>query len=98
VALLFSAGRIVTPRTFAFSSGDLVVRVTPSLPGGRVILDLGPVGELSWHTHDTPITVRANFVLSRRARDLPSLEELADLRVTFLVRIVGWLALTGALA
>jgi predicted phosphodiesterase len=94
--LLFCASRLFAPTTFAFTSGDLVVRVTPAIPGGTVILDLGPFGELSWRTHRTPLLVRASFLLDQRARDLPALAELRDLRLAFLLRKLPWLAATGA--
>jgi predicted phosphodiesterase len=95
--LLFATARLVAPVTFPFSSGDLTVRVSPAVPGGAVILDLGPFGELSWRTHRTPINVRAAFVVGRSPRELPRLAELRDLRVSFLLRKLPWLALGGAL-
>ena len=93
--LLFSATRIVAPTTFQFSAGELTAKVSPAIPGGRVLLDLGPFGELSWHTHRTPVDVRASFVIGRNPRALPDLEQLRDLRVEFLLRKLPWLALTG---
>lgn len=96
--LLFATARLVAPTTFAFSSGELVVRVSPGVPGGAVLLDLGPFGELSWNTHRTPIDVRASFIVGQRPRELPNIAELRDLRVTFLLRKLPWLALAGGLA
>jgi predicted phosphodiesterase len=96
-ALLFAGSRVVAPTTFQFSSGELTVRVLPAVPGGRILLDLGPFGELSWNTHRTPLNVRASFVLGPRPRELPAISELQDLRVAFLVRKLAWLALAGAL-
>src|SRR5439155_17260372 len=96
--LLYAASRIVAPTTFAFSAGELTAKVTPAVPGGKVILDLGPFGELSWHTHNSPLNVRASFVIGRSPRALPDLDQLRDLRVEFLLRKMPWLALTGALA
>jgi predicted phosphodiesterase len=96
--LLFSASRVVAPATFQFSAGKLDVRVTPAVPGGKIMLDLGPFGELSWRTHRTPLNVRAAFVVGRSPRALPALSELRDLRVAFLLRKLPWLALTGAFA
>jgi predicted phosphodiesterase len=96
--LLFATARLVAPTTFAFSSGELVVRVSPAVPGGAVLLDLGPFGELSWKTHRTPIDVRASFIVGQRPRELPNIADLRDLRVSFLLRKLPWLALAGALA
>ena len=96
-ALLFAGSRVVAPTTFEFSSGELTVRVLPAVPGGKVLLDLGPFGELSWNTHRTPVNVRASFVVGRRPRELPAISELQDLRVAYLLRKLPWLALTGAI-
>ena len=93
--LLFSATRITAPTTFQFSAGELTAKVSPAIPGGRVMLDLGPFGELSWHTHRTPVDVKASFIIGRNPRALPDLEQLRDLRVEFLLRKLPWLALTG---
>jgi predicted phosphodiesterase len=97
IGFAFCAGRIFAPVSFAFSSGDLVVRVTPNMPGGTVALDLGPFGELTWDTHTAPLDVRASFVIGQRPRELPALGELQDLRIAFLVRKLPWIALAGAL-
>src|SRR5918996_4241694 len=78
--LLFATARLVAPTTFAFSSGELVVRVSPAVPGGAVLLDLGPFGELSWKTHRTPINGRASFIVGQSPRELPNLAEIRDLR------------------
>jgi len=95
--LLFCASRAVAPETFEFSAGQVTARVTPAIPGGAVLLDLGPFGELSWHTHSAPLNVRASFVIAKKPRELPDLGELRDLRVAYLIRKLPWLALTGAL-
>jgi predicted phosphodiesterase len=98
IGFALCAGRIFAPVSFPFSSGELVVRVTPNLPGGTVALDLGPFGELSWNTHTAPLDVRASFVIGERPRGLPDLADLRDLRLAFLIRKLPWLALAGALA
>lgn len=98
VAFAICAGRIFAPVSFPFSSGELVVRVTPNVPGGTVALDLGPFGQLSWNTHTAPLDVRASFVIGQRPRGLPGLAELRDLRLAFLIRKLPWLALAGILA
>lgn len=98
IGFALCAGRIFAPVSFGFSSGDLVVRVTPNVPGGTVALDLGPFGELTWDTHTAPLDVRASFVIGQRPRGLPEIGELQDLRIAFLIRKLPWLALAGALA
>lgn len=98
VGFALCAGRIFAPVSFPFSSGELVVRVTPNIPGGTVALDLGPFGRLSWNTHTAPLDVHASFVIGQRPRGLPALSELRDLRFAFLIRKLPWLAAAGALA
>jgi predicted phosphodiesterase len=98
IGFAFCAGRIFAPVAFPFSSGELVVRVTPNVPGGTVALDLGPFGELTWNTHTAPLDVRASFVIGQRPRELPDLGDLQDLRLAFLIRKLPWLAAAGALA
>ncbi|HJR18446.1 MAG TPA: metallophosphoesterase [Actinomycetota bacterium] len=98
IGFALCAGRIFAPVSFPFSSGELVVRVTPNVPGGTVALELGPFGELTWDTHTAPLDVRASFVIGQRPRGLPGLAELRDLRIAFLIRKLPWLALAGALA
>ncbi len=93
--LLFASARLVAPVTFPFSSGDLIVRVSPAIPGGSVLLDLGPFGELSWRTHRTPVNVRAAFIVGQRPGELPNLADIRDLRVAFLLRKLPWLAVGG---
>jgi predicted phosphodiesterase len=94
--LLLASARLVAPVTFPTAAGDLIVRVSPAVPGGAVLLDLGPFGELSWRTHNTPINVRASFIVGQRPRELPNLADIRDLRVAFLLRKLPWLALGGA--
>jgi predicted phosphodiesterase len=96
--LIFASSRVVAPVTFHLGSGDLSLRLRPDLPGGRVILPLGPFGELSWHTHRSPLDVEASFVLSPNPRQLPELDELGDIRLGFLARKLFWLVLVGAFA
>ena len=97
VGFALCAGRIFAPVSFPFSSGELVVRVTPNVPGGTVALDLGPFGELTWDTHTAPLDVRASFVIGQRPRELPDLADLRDLRLAFLFRKLPWLAAAGLL-
>jgi predicted phosphodiesterase len=95
VGLLFAGSRLMAPTTFGFNAGDLVVRVSAAVPGGRILLDLGPFGELAWRTHATPLDVKASFVIGRSPRELPGIAALRDLRVAFLLRKLPWLALMG---
>lgn len=97
-ALLLCAGQAVAPETFRFRSADVVIRLAPDLPGGRLTLGLGPFGELSWRTHQGPISVEATFLIRPQAPDLPKPEEFRDLRYAFLLRKAPWLLAFGGLA
>lgn len=97
-AVMFCAVRIVSPVVFRLESGELSVRMVPAIPGGDVVLHLGPFGDLSWDTHKGPVNVDATFRLGRQVRELPDPSELRDLRVSFLLRRMYWLALAGAAA
>jgi predicted phosphodiesterase len=96
--LSFAAWRLVAPTVFHFRSGDLTVRLAPDVPGGRTTLELGPLGQLSWPTHKTPVDVDATFVLHPNVDRLPDLSGLRDIRVAFLLRRLPWVLLCGLLA
>ncbi len=97
-ALLFAASRVVAPVTYHLQSGDLVVDVSPRLPGGHLLLNLGPFGELSWATHKAPLDIEATFLIRRDVRIPPNLEDLRDIRLSLLLGKIPWLLLAGALA
>ena len=87
----------MAPAVLDFEWGDLSLQMTPDLPGGAVLLDLGPVGELSWRVHSAPINLEASFLLESRISRLPEPSDLANLPLRFLVRKLPWLLITGAL-
>jgi predicted phosphodiesterase len=97
-AIAFAGSRALAPAVFRLSSGDLTVRMTPAVPGGKLLLRLGPLGELSWNTHRSPVNVETSFLPARGADELPQAADLRDLRVSFLLRKLPWIALVGALA
>lgn len=97
-AIAFAGSRAFAPSVFRLSSGDLTVRMTPAVPGGKLMLRLGPLGELSWNTHRSPVNVETSFLPARGAEELPHASDLRDLRVSFLLRKLPWIALAGALA
>jgi predicted phosphodiesterase len=98
LALAVCGARLVAPTVFHFRSGDLSVRLAPTLSGGKTILHLGPFGDLSWRTHATPVNVEATFVLHPSVSTLPELRDVRDVRVSFLLRRLGWLLLSGLIA
>lgn len=98
VGLSISGTQLLAPETFSFRSADIVIQLTPDIPGGRLALSLGPFGELSWSTHWGPLDLHASFLIRPEARDLPTPAEFGDLRFAFVLRKVPWLLLSGILA
>ncbi|MGZ4190165.1 MAG: metallophosphoesterase family protein [Actinomycetota bacterium] len=96
-ALLFAAFQTIAPETFHFRAADVVIQLSPDIPGGHLALSLGPFGDLSWKTHDTPLDVNVRFLIRPSATSFPRPSEFNDLRFAFLLRKVPWLLLTGAL-
>ncbi|MFA5786050.1 MAG: metallophosphoesterase [Actinomycetota bacterium] len=97
VGMAFSLWRLASPVVFDLDSTNLSVKLRPAIPGGAVILSLGPLGELSWKTHKGPLNVEASFVLSPSLASPPDFSRLSDLRWSFLVNKVPWLLLLGGL-
>ncbi|MCA1832936.1 MAG: metallophosphoesterase [Actinobacteria bacterium] len=96
--VLFAASRAVAPSTFPVKSGDLVVDLVPSIPGGKLELELGPFGRLSWNTHHAPMNIEATFRLGRTVRNFPTSEDLDALRSKLLLAKLPWVLLAGAAA
>ena len=95
--MLIAAARALGPAVLDYPWGRLDLQLTPDLPGGAVILDLGPVGELSWRLHAAPINLRAGFQIGRNVEALPELSELEGALTALILGKLPWLALTGAL-
>lgn len=97
VSFLWAVSRVVAPATFPISGGELTIDLAPSVPGGKLELELGPFGRLSWNTHHAPLNIDTTFVLARKVKGVPELDEAADLRWKLLARKVPWLLLSGVL-
>lgn len=91
------SAQLVAPTNLDFEWGELSLQLTPSLPGGDIALDLGPVGELSWKVHSSPVDVKATFLLERNTDRLPNTSDLENLPLRFAVQKLPWLAVLGAL-
>lgn len=89
--LLFSAWRLISASTYQLESGQLKVVMTPAIPGGRVILPLGPVGELTWKLHWAPVDLRVEFLISEKAKNLPTAKQLASYKKNFIMVKSFWL-------
>jgi len=96
-ALLFAGAQSAAAETFHFAAGDLRVGMTPAIPGGRLSLPLGPIGELTWTTHTGPVNLEVQFLIGASADALPTPEQFRDLRLAFVLRKLPWLLLLGAI-
>lgn len=97
LALLLAASRIVAPVSLDIRSGSLEVRVVPRLPGGKLIVPLGPLGQLSWNVDRAPVDIIANIQIDPNASSLPGADDidLGDLRTRFLWSKLLWVMLFG---
>ena len=95
--LLFAGAQATAPETYHFRAGDLVLQVKPALPGGRLTMPLGPIGDLTWTTHTGPFDLEASFLIGGSASQLPRPDEFRDLRLALLLRKLPWILLFGAL-
>jgi predicted phosphodiesterase len=87
--------------------GLVTVQLRPAWPGGDVIVPLGPAGQLSLHTHRTPVDVILDYRLPTEtaalpgdsARQLPKLEGGAlQAFDRYLVSKIPWVLAMGAAA
>jgi predicted phosphodiesterase len=97
VVFLWTVSRVVAPTTFRLDAGDLTIDLTPSVPGGKLRLELGPFGRLTWSTHKGPLDIDTTFVLAKRAEGVPELADAADLRWKLLGAKAPWLVVSGLL-
>lgn len=95
--LLYAGAQAAAPETYHFRAGDLILQVEPALPGGRLTMPLGPIGDLTWTTHTGPFNIEASFHIGGSASSLPSPAEFRDLRLALLLRKVPWILMFGAL-
>ncbi|HVL32806.1 MAG TPA: hypothetical protein VM600_04410, partial [Actinomycetota bacterium] len=98
LALAVSGTQLLAAETFNFRAGDLVIQLSPDIPGGHLTMSLGPLGELTWKTHAGPLNVNARFLIRPTAEELPSPEEFRDLRLAFILRKIHWLVIAGLIA
>jgi len=94
---------------YRLTAGSVTFELRPSWPGGRLLMPLGPAGELSLRTHATPVDVVMTYRLPAEtaallsagslSEDLPLLEGGARAAFTrYLLGRIPWLLLIGAAA
>ena len=97
---MFVASRIVAPVTLDVDTSSLQVRAIPRLPGGHVVVPLGPLGRVTFTTHTSPLDFEANILIDPKAKALPDAEDIdvRSWRTTFILAKIPWLAAFGVLA
>jgi predicted phosphodiesterase len=98
---------LLAPGTYRVPRGSVTFELRPAVPGGRIVMPLGPAGVLALQTHRTPVDVSVDYRLpdevptvseaERLLRGLPEFETSA--RTAFQRFVSGkalWLLGLGA--
>ena len=87
VVLVAATVWMLAAATYRIPSGTVAFSLRPALPGGRLVLPLGPAGSLALHTHHGPVDVTVDYAVSegvtpttaeRLVDDLPALQANAQ--------------------
>lgn len=90
-ALVVSVVKLTSPSVFHLNAGDLTVDIGFG-KGGKLVFDLGPIGEIYADTHDGPFDIETSFVPAKSTTSFPHLEEFQDIRLAFFLSKLPWLA------
>ena len=63
--------------SYRVSTGSVSFQLRPAWPGGQLVMPLGPAGELSLHTHRTPVDVVMDYRLPAQTAALIGAELVA---------------------
>jgi hypothetical protein len=109
MVLLAGVLQLQAEADYRVSSGSVAFQIRPAWPGGRLIMPLGPAGELSLRTHRTPIDVVMEYQLPEEtvaltggdglAAEVPRIEGGARAAFSrYLAGRVPWLVVVGPAA
>ncbi len=108
LVVAFSVVQLQAAASYRVSAGSVTFQLRPAWPGGHLVMPLGPAGELSLHTHRTPVDVVMDYRLPEQTAALlgasgteqfPRLEGGArEAFDRYLLGRVPWLLLGGAAA
>jgi predicted phosphodiesterase len=107
IAVIAAVAGLLAAASYEVTTGTVSFQLRPDWPGGRLIMPLGPAGELSLLTHRMPVDVLLDYRLPEQAGDLlgesaparPEIEGgVREAFTRFLWSRVPWLALLGAAA
>lgn len=109
VVLLAGVLQLQAEADYHVSSGSVAFQIRPAWPGGRLIMPLGPAGELSLRTHRTPVDVVMKYQLPEEtvaltggdglAGQVPRIEGGARAAFSrYLAGRVPWLVVVGLAA
>lgn len=64
--------------TYRIPSGTVAFSLRPALPGGQLVLPLGPAGSLSLYTYRAPFNVTVDFAVSDRITSTAAAQRLVE--------------------
>ena len=67
---------LLAPSTYRLPRGSVTFQLRPALPGGDIVMPLGPAGVLVLHSHRTPLDVSVEY---RLPEEVPTLDEAESL-------------------
>ena len=94
--LLYAAVQLMNPvcRTLP-SGGETCARLIPTMRGGDLVLNLGPLGKFSWKAFQGPMDFELDLILGDEIESLPSLEELNGGWLDFFIVKLPWFFIIG---
>ncbi len=67
---------LLAPGTYRVPRGSVTFQLRPAVPGGRIVMPLGPAGVLALESHRTPVDVSVDY---RLPDEVPTLSEAEQL-------------------